>query len=506
MKKALGELPHTLPDAYVNIMQRIKAKGPSSHELALKVLSWIYHGQIPMRMDQLREALAIDDDDDELEVEDLIPVATIIDVCESLVVHDKASGVVRFTHYSVQEFLRHSVSTSLVSVVELGKTCLNCLNFKIFEEVSRGDDSSLRTNQFGQFAARAWGSYVRGAGEEEKEVVRLLLKLLKSQNKLNSMVEMYNLTNTSTIFSLSRGTTSPLHIIAMNGLATICRKVLQIQRSPVNAPRNGGESDMAEEFKFEPPLDISARDGRGWTPLSDAAFHSHVDTVKILLEMGADVSERDEFLRTPMHWATSAGNTEVIKVLLDFHAELTAEDCQGLTPFVLAMHHGRTESVVILSATRGIQLQGCNSGAQSDVSPERHLAVCLELLNVFRKQPSLLQGLATEAMLVHCLGSCYLAMRKYSDAIHFYDLAVSLQQPVNSDITEPDKVIQTNFCDNCDQEVRGYRHQCKICRDYDLCHKCFQLEPRPHFVHELITIPSPSWKPVVRAADGTWSV
>jgi ankyrin repeat protein len=382
---------------------------------------------------------------------------------------------------------------------------LNCLNFKIFGENSGGDDDSrLRTIQFGQFAARAWGDYVRGPGEENNEMVRLLLRLLKSPNKLKSMLDMYNLTSASTIFALSKGIT-PLHVIAMNGLANICRKVLQIQRSdPTSAPHNGGESDTGKAFKFEPPLDISARDGRGWTPLSHAAFHSHAETVKVLLEMGADVSERDEFLRTPMHWAASAGNTEVMKVLLDFHAELTAEDCQGLTPFVLAMHHGRTESVVILLATRGIQLQGCDSEARSDVSPERHLAICLELLNVFRKQPTLLQGLAKEEMLVHCLGSCYLAMRKYSDAIHFYDLAVSLQ-PANSDITEPDKVIHTNFCDNCDQEIRGYRHQCKICRDYDLCHKCFQLEPRPHFVHELITIPSPSWKPVVRAADGTWS-
>jgi len=41
-------------------------------------------------------------------------------------------------------------------------------------------------------------------------------------------------------------------------------------------------------------------------------------------------------------------------------------------------------------------------------------------------------------------------------------------------ISRIEDAFHTNSCDNCKVEpLRGYRHKCKSCHDYDLCRNCF---------------------------------
>ena len=233
MKKALTMLPVNLPAAYDDAFARIRAKGGESYDLALRILSWIYYATVPLRMRQLREALTIDDED-HLEEEDLLPADRIIEICGSLVVHDKSSGIVRFTHYTVQEFLRSSLSQQLTSIVELGKTCLNCLNFKEFEAGPCPDTDSLRQRlckpQFCGYAARMWGEYIRGKGEENDEIVRGVLRLLKCEQKRNSMLQLEHAADINNPFGFYTKDQTPLHVLAKMGLAIICHRLLEDQQ------------------------------------------------------------------------------------------------------------------------------------------------------------------------------------------------------------------------------------------------------------------------------------
>ena len=54
----------------------------------------------------------------------------IIEMCQSLVVHEESSGVVRFIHPTVQEFLK---SLELLPVINLAKTCLTYLENNAFD-------------------------------------------------------------------------------------------------------------------------------------------------------------------------------------------------------------------------------------------------------------------------------------------------------------------------------------------------------------------------------------
>lgn len=50
-------------------------------------------------------------------------------------------------------------------------------------------------------------------------------------------------------------------------------------------------------------------------------------------------------------------------------------------------------------------------------------------------------------------------------------------------------------CDGCEGEVRGIRHKCLICLDYDLCSKC--QAAGLHSDHAMISIPQPLPTPEV---------
>ena len=95
----------TCQSAYREVLDRIdQAEGK---ETALQILSWLFHAQRPLQMDELREILSIETQppDTELYPDFLFDPVQIIHCCQSLVEFDKSSGIVRFTHYTVQEFL-----------------------------------------------------------------------------------------------------------------------------------------------------------------------------------------------------------------------------------------------------------------------------------------------------------------------------------------------------------------------------------------------------------------
>jgi hypothetical protein len=149
MRKALNSLPSTPSKAYEQVLTRIRAAKHSS-ETAFRTLTWIFHAKRAVRMDELREALVVQDKKqpvelDETDMQELL-AADILEICQSLVVYEEASGVVRFSHFTVQEFLESQVRESKLCLpeIELAKTCLAYLPLKVFDEDYPWDDDSWR--------------------------------------------------------------------------------------------------------------------------------------------------------------------------------------------------------------------------------------------------------------------------------------------------------------------------------------------------------------------------
>ena len=122
--KAFKTVPKDMFSAYNDVMQRIEnSRRRNDKDLAMRILSWLFRAQRTLRMDELLEALAIgptrmdcdendsDDGDQDLIHENMLQPFQVIECCKSLVLYEESSGLVRFTHYTVQEFIAKSYST-----------------------------------------------------------------------------------------------------------------------------------------------------------------------------------------------------------------------------------------------------------------------------------------------------------------------------------------------------------------------------------------------------------
>jgi hypothetical protein len=136
MEDALQTLPVTLVHAYNLVMQRLEKRKSGVKQLALKSLFWILNAGRPLRTAELCELLVVRSGDKEIQEHHRLHPQSIIDACESLVVCDK-SEFIRFTHFTVQEFLRdYTAITDLNLLQDLAITCISYLGFDRLELAS----------------------------------------------------------------------------------------------------------------------------------------------------------------------------------------------------------------------------------------------------------------------------------------------------------------------------------------------------------------------------------
>ena len=100
VREQLERLPLNLPDTYKQIWERIKTEGGGSLAIASKALAWLLCAVRPLSPAEITQAIAV-----ELGSTHMYPVEHIIATCGNFVSLDRKQNVLRFEHYSVQEFL-----------------------------------------------------------------------------------------------------------------------------------------------------------------------------------------------------------------------------------------------------------------------------------------------------------------------------------------------------------------------------------------------------------------
>ncbi|KAE9966394.1 hypothetical protein BLS_007037 [Venturia inaequalis] len=184
IRNILRDLPKDLVETYGRIITKIRASGPGRIKLARKMLKWIICARRPLRIEELREAMALDLTDSHFD-EDKLPSGDnwrLIQMCGNLAVLNRDDNTVRLAHHTVQQFLltQSDLLYTDVSVpgyltlpdieIEIGQLCVAYLCLSDFETqvarcemftVAAGTDvlqsfvySQLPvTNVFGKFAS-----------------------------------------------------------------------------------------------------------------------------------------------------------------------------------------------------------------------------------------------------------------------------------------------------------------------------------------------------------------
>ena len=144
-------------------------------------------------MNELQEALAVEIGDQQVCTNYFLKPAVIVEVCKSLIVHETNSGIVRLTHSTVRDFLEHMREEGLFSKGELVKTLLTYLLFPVFQKPCIDDaelESRIKDYPLGRYAAKWWPEYVKGDGEKDPVVQRLLFDLFQSPQHVESMLQI----------------------------------------------------------------------------------------------------------------------------------------------------------------------------------------------------------------------------------------------------------------------------------------------------------------------------
>jgi hypothetical protein len=227
MLAALEDLPRDINTIYSLLLDRIQGYREEDKKVVLRLFSWLFYSKGALTLEEVREAIVIEDGDQNLR-EDRLPHGDLIQMCQGLVKCGKKSRAVFFTHITVHEFFSCRIQC-LPAPVQLGKSCLVYLNFKEFETGTCRDHDSLKLRlanyRFSRYAARCWADLIRGEGEGHLDVAKAAISVLSCPKKRAAMLQL----DASRFLALHLSyfnSQTLLHVLARNGLSRFCKIVL----------------------------------------------------------------------------------------------------------------------------------------------------------------------------------------------------------------------------------------------------------------------------------------
>jgi ankyrin repeat protein len=349
MRKVLETLQPTLHETYDNIMRRIEKQAGGTAETAKKTLTWVYHARRPLEMDELREALAFEIGDRDRK-ENGNSATAIIDCCLSFVTYEKSTGIVRFLHPSVPRWLK-SQNEKLLPEWSLAMTCLNYLNFDVFEEPCPDLESLKNRAQqymFGRYAAAYWAIHAGNDGTQTVAVKDAILKTFRSAGKRDSMEQLNMIFVSLRLFRLRKKTfgKSLFHVLVDRRSTPVCKSLLSDLLSNTNDMCIPFPSELIERLQtLGGQATINSRDNNGRTVLQHFALSGDLEVVKQLHQKGADIHVTDKRGQTALHEAAKSGNLDVVKWLYEKGADIHVTDKRGQTALHDAAKSGNLDVV-----------------------------------------------------------------------------------------------------------------------------------------------------------------
>jgi hypothetical protein len=128
--KNLSKGPDALEKAYESALERIKDQSRTQFERAKKVLWWITFAKRPPLVHEICYALAVEPEDTDLDLDNILDAEDLVSVCAGLVNIDRKDGVFRFIHSTTQEYFERIINTWVPGgQLYVAQRCLTHLSF-----------------------------------------------------------------------------------------------------------------------------------------------------------------------------------------------------------------------------------------------------------------------------------------------------------------------------------------------------------------------------------------
>lgn len=207
-------------------MKRILEQSDEDKNLAMQVLAWTSYAKRPLKIIELQHALSTSEGNTDLDESAFTDEELLISVCAGIVTIDEKNSVIRFVHYTTQQYFEKCRDKLFFDVrITIAITCLTYLSFNIFDEPCLDQNllnKRLSRYTFSIYAARYWADHCRG--EIEANVCITLLRTFRPQGKRDSLAEIVE---NIFFWTYNYPTRLPLlHVIAGNGLVMTAQSLL----------------------------------------------------------------------------------------------------------------------------------------------------------------------------------------------------------------------------------------------------------------------------------------
>ncbi|OJI96719.1 hypothetical protein ASPVEDRAFT_251254 [Aspergillus versicolor CBS 583.65] len=171
LRKAMSSLPSDLAGYYGDAINRIESQGEPDAYNVKRAISFIFCARRPLTVDELCHALAVEEEDTELDDDALPAHEILVGASAGLLRVDRKSQVIGLAHHTLQEYLElHPAALPPHPESDFAKACLTYLSFDVFATGPTRDGEALvrrlRKYQFLDYASHYWGYHLRSQSPE----------------------------------------------------------------------------------------------------------------------------------------------------------------------------------------------------------------------------------------------------------------------------------------------------------------------------------------------------
>lgn len=386
VRKALAGLSGDLGGAYDKTFEAIKYQSEFQRKVALRTLMFVSASCMPLSIQELCHALATNEGDEDLDVDNIPPMKVISRICCGLIAVDDLDNPrskVRLVHHTLHQYLETRQPEWFSRAHrELTCTCLTYLSFKslgasktLCSESDRSSETHPDAWTLTSFATKFWGYHAARASFDSYGT--LALRYLKNTERIQALSpENPKLTglHVAATFGLSvladaliqlgyqvdvldSRHSTPLHTACMMNHLDTAVVLLKAGAKPdhwslswssplFNAVANENQNLVETLLDYGARVDLECHDQ--WTPLHKAADTGNLEIVRLLKGRGASVTRTSMRGLTALHRAAGRGHVEVIEFLIQHRAQVERTTSDGWTPLHGAASSGQSEAVKVL--------------------------------------------------------------------------------------------------------------------------------------------------------------
>lgn len=336
LESVLCSLSRTLDETYERMLPRISLE---SKDEARRMLTMLCCTRRPLTAEELLEGMAVElGESPRLNPKrKLMDIYAINEICPGFIEfdldHDTEEVIVRFAHFSVQEYLESErICAGMdVAVFRVTKELANaemvciCLTILLEPDLLKVEDivgnSPIRTPSprlaIANYAARYWPAHYQDC-QENTLVINQASRLFSNRNQhFKAWIALHNVDGLASI-------AAPLYYASLLGLDAVVRNILASYPNRTGGMKSchkflmsGRYNSLDIQKREEDCLDLNDEGGYYKTALLAASVGGHVNIVQQLLAKGVEIHVNDDLHGSALHAASHNGHISTLMYLLD---------------------------------------------------------------------------------------------------------------------------------------------------------------------------------------------